>query len=195
MEKTPEELKAEIDKLTADLEASNKTAAEKAQEAETLKKRTLEQEELLRQQGRNFKKLRDLTAEEKGRLTEKERELMERQEAVEQQNAELTQREIANTRKSLFTEIVGTNPKLREEVETEAKELGLDSKTSEADMRKIIEKAALIKGIGGKKEDPIQRAHEFAGQVPIVERSNSFADTDAGKTLGSQLGLRMAKKK
>lgn len=68
----------EIARLKQELEAKNA-------ELNTTKESLTKSEEARRKQGQNFKKLRDMTEDEKSRLSDFERELLERQENIEKQ--------------------------------------------------------------------------------------------------------------
>lgn len=152
-----------------------------------------------REQGLNFKKLRDYTDAEKELLTEKEKEIIERQEAMEEETRKFKEEQAGFTKKqkdalidTLVMKKAGGDRELADKIKVTLNKLnGLDALTTEAELLPEIDFA--FNGLGIQtKADPLTEANNWTGQTDTKPTDGSFADTAEGKSLAGALGLSQA---
>jgi len=150
-------------------------------------------------QGLNFKKLRDMTEAEKELLTEKEKELMERQEAQEEALKKFQDDQTNFTKKqkdalidTLAMKKAGGNKELADKIKITLNKInGIDNLTTEAELMPEIEFA--FNGLGIQtKTDPLNEAHNTGGGTGEYTPDGSYAETTEGKSLAGALGLSQA---
>ena len=153
-----------------------------------------------REQGLNFKKLRDYTDAEKELLTEKEKEIIERQEAMEEETKKFKEEQAGFTKKqkdalidTLALKKAGGNKELAEKIKITLNKInGLDALSTEAELMPEIDFA--FNGLGIQtKPDPITEANNWGGSTVTAPTDGSFAETTDGKTLAGALGLSQAR--
>jgi len=149
-------------------------------------------------QALNFKKLRDMTAEEKELLTEKEKELMARQEQFEEKLAEQATREAefrTKQREELITkkamELARGDQKIANEIKVHlSKFKDVENANLESELTPFFEMASKMVDI--PKADPLNSAHNQGGIGATIETDTNFADTTEGKSLANAMGLSQA---
>lgn len=152
-----------------------------------------------REQGLNFKKLRDYTEAEKELLTEKEKEILERQEAQEEAVKKFQEEQANFTKKqkdalidTLAMKKAGGNKELADKIKITLNKLnGIDKLSTEAELMPEIDFA--FNGLGIQtKPDPLVEANNWGGSTDTKPTDGSFADTAEGKSLAGALGLSQA---
>ena len=152
-----------------------------------------------REQGLNFKKLRDYTEAEKELLTEKEKEILERQEAQEEAVKKFQEEQANFTKKqkdalidTLAMKKAGGNKELADKIKITLNKLnGIDKLSTEAELIPEIDFA--FNGLGIQtKPDPLVEANNWGGSTDTKPTDGSYADTPEGKTLAGALGLSQA---
>lgn len=152
-----------------------------------------------REQGLNFKKLRDYTDAEKELLTEKEKEIIERQEAQEEAVKKFQEEQAGFTKKqkdalidTLAMKKAGGNKELAEKIKITLNKLnGIDALSTEAELIPEIDFA--FNGLGIQtKADPLVEANNWGGDTATKPTDGSFAETAEGKGLANALGLSQA---
>lgn len=157
-----------------------------------------EQEAHIAKQGENFKRLRDMTQEERESYTEKELDLMKRQEAlladqeqIKKEQADFLAKQKENTVNALVNKYARNDPELAKKIRFNAESIkDFDTASDETAIAPIIEKAVFM--LGDARPDPLRTAHNTGGQ-PAPEGTSNFADTEAGKAIAQNLNLEIAK--
>lgn len=152
-----------------------------------------------REQAGNFKKLRDMSAEEKELLTEKEKELMIRQEQFEEKLAEQTTREQEFKMKQRnefidkkINEIARGDQKIADEIKVHmSKFKDVENAILETELTPFIDMATKMVDI--PKADPLNQAHNQGGFTGEFSKEDNFAETPEGKSVAQSLGLSQAK--
>jgi len=187
---TPEEV--EIQKAEA-LATSNTEWEEKISattgELETLKKFQAEQKD-------NFKRLKDMTEEEKAQLSAKQIEDQKVIESLFEKNAELETlikdrdaREVNAIKESLINKFTGEDPKAREALESK-----LTLLSSIEDMGERIKAAATLAGLTSniQSENPLYRESPTGmapGQMADKKDSDKFLGSDKGRAALERMGM------
>jgi hypothetical protein len=152
-----------------------------------------------KERGEQFKKFRDMTAEEKELLTEKEKELLQRQEAQEEalkkfqnEQSEFTKKQKDALIDNLAMKKAGGNKELADKIKvTLSKIKDIDSKATEAELGPEIDFA--FNGLGIQTTpNPLSEAHNAGGSTGEYQTDGSFAETSEGKSLAGALGLSQA---
>lgn len=181
------ELEGTVTTLTTENAGLKTTVAEKDSKIVTLEKNA-------KKQGENFKKLRDMTKEEKELLSEKELEVLKRQEEVESiasKNAE----EIANFRKEQREGVVkGLINKFARGDEELAKKIAFNlSKIKDSELAMNEEALTpLVQDsfnmLGSQVIDQVRQAHNQGGAGADYKAGETdFAETEKGKGLSEAL--------
>lgn len=201
-----EELKAKIAELEAKVATITKENEEYKAGAETLSQQIKDKDseietmkEKAKEQGLNFKKLRDYTEAEKELLTEKEKEILQRQEAQEEEVRKFKEEQAGFTKKqkdalidTLAMKKAGGNKELADKIKiTLGKLNGIDALSTEAELMPEIDFAFNGLGIQTKPE-PLVEANNWGGNTDTKPTEGSFAETADGKTLAGALGLSQA---
>lgn len=148
---------------------------------------------------KQYKKLADMTDEEKSKLTAKEIELQERQEAHEADVAKFkkeqddrTAKEIESRRGELATKFVGTkNPELRTKI---LENFGMIKDSEKAQTPEEVQKFMKIAFdmLGEAKPSAVNQAiiDTDGGMAPDdTSGGENFANTEAGKGLEKMMGI------
>jgi len=152
-----------------------------------------------RERGEQFKKFRDMTAEEKELLTEKEKELMQRQEALEENHKKFQEDQSNFTKKqkdalidTLAMKKAGGDKELAEKIKITLNKLnGLDALSTEAELTPEIDFA--FNGLGIQtKPNPLTEANNWGGDTVTAPTGTDHSTTPEGKELANALGLSQA---
>lgn len=203
----------ENEKKIEELEAQAKTAAEEKEKLEAdnkeltetntgLVKTVEEKDEIIKKKTKDvigarqkYKKLADMTEEEKEGLTAKELELQERQEAQDerQEKFETDQKEIAQNQrkdsvKTALSKHIG-DPELLEKATKHFESIkGSDEALTSEEINGFVDTA--INMLGDAKPDPIhQVVNHDDGDTAGGGTKKDFAESDAGKDMSDKLGL------
>ena len=151
-------------------------------------------EENARKQGENFKKLRDMTKEEKELLSEKELELLERQEKIEKDQADFLAKQeqfAKDQRNTVVKNLINRYARGDEEL---AKKIAFNlDKIKDSDKAMNEEALApLIKDsfnmLGTEVRDAVRDAHNERGEgADYKPTENGFADSEKGQALSDAL--------
>lgn len=201
-----EEMKAKIAELETKVATITKENEDYKSGAETVAQQLKDKDaeiakmkDAAREQGLNFKKLRDYTEAEKELLTEKEKEILERQEAMEEETKKFKEEQQGFAKKqkdalidTLVMKKAGGNKELAEKIKITLNKLnGIDALSTEAELMPEIEFA--FNGLGIQtKADPLVEANNWGGQTDTKPTDGSYADTTEGKSLAGMLGLSQA---
>jgi hypothetical protein len=208
---TEEEIKA-MQKENADMKASNETLTKENGDfkdsntklGEDIKERDLKIEEQAKQakeQGDNFKKLRDMTKEEKELLSEQELGILARQEKLETDQAEFQKRQGEMTAKertarieNLANKFAKGNKDLVAQIKINLSKLDpayLEKATTEEELTPFIDSALKMTGAGAGA-DPLRMAHNEGGGFGEVTKTDDYSGTKEGKDLSGMMGLSQA---
>lgn len=202
-----DEEKKRIEELENELKEA-KEAAAKVEELEAkvteLTETVAEKDKLIEQKNadivgarRQYKKLADMTEEEKQQLSEKELELQQRMEEheervskFEKEQAEQATKEREARRDAAISKIVGENKELGDRVRNNydrIKDSG-DASTVE-EIAKVADEAFNM--LGEERPNPIDAVvgGQGGGEAPGGSGNSGFADSDRGKGLSEALGL------
>lgn len=184
---TLEEAMAKITALEAEKAELSTQVAERDGKILTL-------EDNAKKQGENFKKLRDMSKEEKELLSEKELELLKRQEEVETQALSIKEQQdkfFQDQRASVLKNLVNKHARGDEEL---AKKIEFNlSKIKDSELAMNEESLTpIVKDafnmLGGEVTDAVRMAHnERGGTQDYKAPENGFADTQHGKDLSTAL--------
>jgi len=149
---------------------------------------------------RNFKKLRDMTKEEKELLSEKEIEIMARQEKLEEERAKDKEERDAFNKKqknalidNIAMKYAKGNKELADKIKVNLGKLKIvESLETEQELMPEVEFAFNALGVK-TSPDPLNMAHNQGGGAGNTNIDNSFAETAEGKSLAGALGLQQAK--
>lgn len=201
-----EEMKAKIAELETKVATITKENEDYKAGSDTLTQQMKDKEaeiaklnDLARERGLQFKKLRDYTDAEKELLTEKEKEIIERQEAQEEAVKKFQEEQQGFAKKqkdalidTLAMKKAGGNKELAEKIKITLNKLnGVDALSTEAELMPEIDFA--FNGLGIQtKADPLVEANNWGGQTDTKPTDGSYADTAEGKSLAGALGLSQA---
>jgi hypothetical protein len=187
---------ATITKENEDYKAGSDTLAQQMKDKEV---ELAKMKDAAREQGLNFKKLRDYTDAEKELLTEKEKEIIERQEAQEEAVKKFQEEQAGFTKKqkdslidTLAMKKAGGNKELADKIKITLNKLnGIDALSTEAELGPEIDFA--FNGLGIQtKADPLVEANNWRGNTVTAPTGTDFSNTPEGKETASLLGLSQA---
>lgn len=189
-----EALKADPDALVNKLKETTGALQKTNAEKEEIAKKLTESEKNREFQAQNFKKFRDMTAEEKELLSEKEKELLIRQEKLEEEREKDKQErekwqtdQIKKIENRFVKQLSGGDEKVAEKILFHYNRLSDKADDEETIEQKMNDAYRLL---GDDRPDPLRRAISGRGSAPDVKaKSSDFSETDEGKGLGGALGL------
>lgn len=183
-------LKTTADKATADLATATKTIAEK----DVIIQQKTDDVVGARKE---YKKLADMSKEEKDAMSAKEIELQERQEAHEasvaafqKSQAEVLAKEVGSRRTAAITRLAGKDPELAKKIEENfARINGSDKAQTEEEVAKFVGEAFNM--TGAPKPDPVRNALGGGGngEAGGDTHGEQFSETAGGKSLAEAMGL------
>lgn len=136
----------------------------------------------------NFRKLEQMTEEEKAKLSDKEKELMLRQEALETQQKEFTSKQIESSKNHVLTMLVGDDEETRAKVLKNYDRIKDEATSLEEISIKMNEAYSMTIGTQNIA-NPLSVAMGFNGGQAPKKESTRFADTERGKAIAKELGL------
>jgi len=192
---TPEEIKALQDE-NAQLKTDLATATTTIKERDN---KIVDMERHVAEKNIQFKKLRDMTKEEKELYSEKELELKAQQDAILEQQEALQKEQqdfVAKQRESIIDGLVNTYAKGDKEIAAQIRiQLGefknVESLSTITEITPFIEKSVKALGIESKP-DPLTVANNTGGRPADVKNEKDYADTEQGKQLMGALGFDQA---
>lgn len=192
-------------KKMKELEDANKKLADdlkKATDSVTKLTETVKEKDLIIDQKntdiistrKSYKKLEDMTKEEKDQLSQAEKELMERTEAHEAEVArfqkeqqERQQKEVAERRSNAIKKLVGENPDLAKKVAENFERInGFDKAITESEIAKIAGDAFNL--LGDEKPAPVADAMNNNGDAPGDSNKGGTSD-ERIKQIATEMGL------
>lgn len=197
-------MEEELKKTQDELEAER---AERAAEKEDFEKKLAEKDALIEQKTndvvnarRKYKKLSDMTEEEREAMTEKELELQERQEKVEEEAAriqkeanERIEREVGARRAAAIKKLAGNDEELAKKISDNYGRI-TDAKNAqtEDEIAQIANDAYNM--LGTPSRDGVTGAIASGGSGNPGDGGDrtDFSDTEAGKQLASAMNLNQA---
>lgn len=154
-----------------------------------------------KEQGLNFKKLRDMTKEESDLLSEKDKEILQRQEKLEEDQAEWQKGQAERDKKqkdqtieALATKMAKGDKELISQIKINLGKLNpelLTKAITEADLTPLVDNAFKMTG-AGIGPDALRSAHNHGGETAPVETKDGFGATKEGKSLAGAMGLSQA---
>lgn len=151
-------------------------------------------------QRKQYKKLSDMSQEEKDALSQKEIELQERQEVLDEQlrqfeakQTELLQKEVGSRKEAALRRLVGDNKEFADKIRANF------DKIKDSDKAITDEEVSALMGtafnmLGDERPSPVAEALSGDGSAPSGGKPGGFADTPAGQGLAANLGLAPAPK-
>ncbi len=187
------ELEEANTKLTSEVEDATKTKEQLENEKKDLSLR-------LQEKGSQFKKLRDLTKEEKEKLSQKELELMQRQEKLEEEQEAWVKRQederadnVKSWRENSISKLAGDDKDMKEKIEHHMGRFNDEIKSPE-DAQRLAQEAYMIAN-PGQSPDPVGSAVNAQGASDRQGKTTDFAGTEEGKGLAASLNLKSAQPK
>lgn len=146
-------------------------------------------------QRKQYKKLADMTQEEKDALSQKEIELQERQEEMERQQeefqkqqAEIRQKEVTARKEAAIKKLVGDNEEYAEKLRANIDRIkDSDAAFTEDEISKLASDAFNM--LGDDRPNPVSEALNGRGSDAIYKNDGGYADTPEGKALADTLGI------
>jgi SMC interacting uncharacterized protein involved in chromosome segregation len=168
----------------------------------TLQKTVAEKDVLIAQknqdlvgQRKQYKKLADMTQEEKDALSQKEIELQERQEVLDEQlrqfetkQTELLQKEVGSRKDAALRRIVGDNKEYAEKIRANFDKIKDSDKAITDDEVSALMNTA-VNMLGDERPSPVSEALNSYGDAPSSAKAGGFADTPEGQQLAAQMGI------
>lgn len=170
-----------------EVEATSKEELDKilAEEREKVSKETEEkyakdQEELekLRAKDYNFKRLRDLTKDEKERLSAQELAVMQKQEELEERVKNFEQKTVEGHKEEILASLVGSDKDLREKVLFHYDRIRDEAKNRQEVVAKLNDAFKLAKGIEDRP-NPINAVAGTKTSAPLKEYKSVDPETAA----------------
>jgi len=193
------DLKASVEKLTGEL----KTVGESNKKlGEDLKAKDVVIEQKNRDivgARKEYKKLSEMTEDEKKSLSDKEIELQTRAEKIEadalafqKKQDELYAKEKTSRVESIVKKIAGSNKEIAEKVRANMSRIKeFETATTEEEISKIAEEGFNM--IGSARPNPVRQAVNANGGEAGEFTPGSFAESPEGKSLAGALNLPVAK--
>jgi len=205
---TTEELEAKIKELegvvvatTTERDTLKTTVADTNTKLQTSEKELGLAKEAAKEQGKNFKHLRDYSKEEKDLLTEKELELLQRSDKLEEDRAKDSQdrQTFEKTQKdervnNLVNRLSRGDKEIADKIRVNLSRIsGFDgAAVTEEALRPFVQDAFNMLGPVTPKVDPLMEAHQQGGATGEYKPDGSFAETADGKETANALGLKQA---
>jgi len=192
-----EEENAKLLKENGEFKDSNTKLGE---DLKTRDERITTLEKNAKDQGLNFKKLREMTEAEKELLSEKEKELLQRQEKMEEDLAKRDAENLARDAKvrettisNLANRFAKGNKDVADQIKINLGKLNpeLVKGITEEELTPHIESAFRMTGVMNTS-NPLMDAHLRDGLPAKVDGEKDFAESKDGKDLASALGLSQA---
>ena len=136
----------------------------------------------------NFKKLRDMTEDEMGRLSKVEKSLLERQEKLEEDSTSFKQRVIESHKNDSLAVLAGDDTELRKKIDYHYGRIIGDATTKDEIATKMREAYLLSTGGGHAGVDQLNRAAGFTSSGFVAPQKKGELSQDQ-KDLASHLGL------
>jgi len=189
-------LEEQVKELTAKVEELSTTNAE-------LEKSVAEKDAIIQQknedlvgQRKQFKRLSEMSEEEKDAMSQKEIELQERQEALEaeqeafrKEQEESRMKEVNARKENAIKKLVGDNEEYAEKVRSNYERIkdSAEAQTEEEVVRVATEAFNML---GDDRPEPVSNAvNGSGGSSPQGLPDTGFADSPQGKGLAEQMGL------
>lgn len=161
------------------------------EEAKTLQETLAETKaklEKLENKDFNFRKLEQMTEEEKAKLTATELSLKQQQEKLEADQKNFFETSITETKNDVLDGLVGDDAELRKKVELNYARLkDSESAKSRSEVKKLMEEAYVL-SVGTRSTNPINAAFNRSGSAPVARSSSGKLSADAME-VGRKLGL------
>lgn len=141
-----------------------------------------ESERVRAEQSDNFRKLKDLTKEEKAKLSATEIELMKRQEALEEKEAKFVESQRQTYIDDALDRIAGDDAKLKEKIMINYKRISGEANTKKEIEERTVEAYNML---GLNQKNPLAAAVNASGDAP---KGGETSDTRT-KELAEGLGL------
>ena len=143
----------------------------------------------LQNKDHNFKKLRDMTDEERDKLTDRETELMQRQDKLEEDQSQWSDKLITGHKDDALNVLVGNDEELRKKAEFHYKRIIDEATTKQEVADKMREAVLLAKGGENMGVDSISRAAGYHSGRGITDTGDKTKLSSEGKGLASRLGI------
>lgn len=164
-------------------------AALKEEKEKALQEKEAELEKL-RNKDLNFKKLREMTEEEKAKLSATELALKAEQDRFREEQQSFYSGFVSDIKDDLLETIAGDDEDLRKSILANYDRIkDSDTARSRKEISAIMHEAAKLAGVtSGSKVSPLVRAANYSGR-PIKAPEKSFSETEEGRSLAKELGL------
>ena|GEM_PF-4736431 len=168
-----------------EMQSRSETRKQQREEALGNLNETKGQLEKLQNKDFNFKRLRDLTDEQKGKLSEHEKTLMSQQEKLEEQQQTFTKTLQSEWKSEAMAVLAGDDRELRKEIEENLKLLNV-SFESKKDMQGAVKKAY---NMIGTNNNVIDNQLSFGGGGGGVGPSKPNKETKVDANFAKKFGL------
>lgn len=165
--------KEEVDKLIAEKEA---TYQDSLKELDKLKTKDL-----------NFAKFREMTEEEKKKLSATETALLQKQEELEKRQEELDKRFYSGVLNSELRKLVGDDEDMKKKTMDNFERIKDDAKDEQSISKKLSD-AYLLAG-GSRNTNPISRAANAGSGSYNNSSSDNFAESEEGIDAAKKIGF------
>ena len=145
---------------------ANKDKKEKLAQLEKEHSDTTEKLKKFENKDYNFKKLRDMNEEEKGKLTATEMELKKKQEELEENQSTFTKQIIESNKNEALAVLVGDDKKIRDKVLYNYDRIKGEAVTKE-DINNKMRDAFNMVGLSSNQVNSLNQAVNYSGGAPI----------------------------
>lgn len=136
----------------------------------------------------NFRKLEQMTEDEKAKLTATELSLKQQQEKLEADQKAFTESFANEVKNDVLDSLVGEDTELRKKVELNFNRLkDADNAKSRSEISKLMQEAYTL-SVGGRSANPINAAYNRSGSAPTRSSSSDKLSSDAIE-VGKKMGL------
>lgn len=135
----------------------------------------------------NFKKLRDMSEDERQELTTKEMELIQRTEKLEEEQKTFATRVVEGHKQDAFAVLAGDDEELLKKMQYHYARISDDATTRDEVNKKAKDAWLLAKGGVNVGIDPIARAASYQSGRGVVKTDNKI--TGDQKDLAAKLGI------
>lgn len=192
-------LKADNEKLVTDNKEYKETNEDLVKDSAASKETIETLTKNAREQGVNFKKLRDMSDKEKELLSDKEVEIIKRQEALEEreeadrkERAEHDQRQREERVTNIVTKYAKGDAELAKQIRANFAKLNpeaFNKAITDTEIEPFVKDSFNLLGLQ-TSPDPLRAANNHQSKPVETAKADNFAEQSEGKDLMSKMGLK-----
>jgi len=179
---TQEELE-EISSRSEERKKQREEAKQALAEAQSNLESTTEKLSKLENKDFNFKKLREMSKEEKEKLTTTEMELKQKQEELEENQKSFTKNLTDSQKNEALAVLVGDDEKIRKKVLLNYDRIVGDAKTKDEVFAKMRDAYNML-GASVQSPNPVYQALGASGGAPSASKQSAKVDSELARSLG-----------